>query len=163
MKKNVNNEEMNMEVPAELAPTTAPNELTTDNDNSLLVGDSRRQTFSSWTPTTIAEKKLYYNAINMPGHKLAESINLVINVKHIYAETCNYKDKETGELTPGVRIVLIDEEGKSYNTSSIGIYNCLSKIFQIFGTPDQWESSLPLRVKQIAPEPNKKVLLLEVE
>lgn len=162
-KQNVNNEEMNMEAPAELVPAAAPAEIATDNNNSLLVGESRRQTFSSWTPTTMAERKLYYNAINMPGKKLAESVNLVINVKHIYAETCEYKDKETGELTPGVRIVLIDDEGNSYNTSSIGIYNCLSKIFQIFGTPDQWESPLPLRVKQIAPEPNKKVLLLEVE
>lgn len=144
-------------------PESTSHELTADNGNSLLVADSRRQTFSSWTPQTMEERKSYYNAINMPGQKLSEAINMVVKVRHIYVETCEYKDRSTGEAIPGVRIVLIDDEGKSYNTSSIGVYNCLSKIFQIFGTPDVWSEPLSVRVKQIAPEPDKKVLLLEVE
>lgn len=144
-------------------PESTSHAITDDNSNSLLVADSRRQTFSSWVPTTMEDRKAYYNAINMPGQKLSEAINMVVKVRHIYAETCEYKDRSTGEVIPGVRIVLIDDEGKSYNTSSIGVYNCLSKIFQIFGTPDVWTEPLAVRVKQIAPEPDKKVLLLEVE
>lgn len=144
-------------------PESTSHEITADNGNSLLVADSRRQTFSSWVPANMEDRKAYYNAINMPGKKLAESINMVLAIRHIYAETCEYRDRQTGEAVPGVRIVLIDSEGKSYNTSSIGVYNCLSKIFQIFGTPDVWTEPLSVRVKQIAPEPEKKVLLLEVE
>lgn len=142
---------------------SAPAPITSDSGNSLLVNDSRRQSFSSWTPQTLEERKSYYNAINMPGQKLSECVNMSVKIQHIYAETCDYRDRETGEVVPGVRIVLIDDKGKSYNTSSIGVYNCLSKIFQIFGTPNQWTSPLVVKVKQIAPEPNKKVLLLEVE
>lgn len=137
--------------------------ITSDSGNSLLVNDSRRQCFSSWTPKTMEERKAYYNAINMPGQKLSECVNMPLKIQHIYAETCDYRDRETGESIPGVRIVILDDKGKSYNTSSIGVYNCLSKIFQIFGTPNQWTAPLSVKVKQIAPEPNKKVLLLEVE
>lgn len=140
-----------------------PTLITNDAGNSLLVNDSRRQSFSSWTPKTLEERKAYYNAINMPGQKLSECVNMTVKIQHIYAETCEYRDHETGECVPGVRIVLLDDKGKSYNTSSIGVYNCLSKIFQIFGTPVQWTAPLSVKVKQIAPEPNKKVLLLEVE
>lgn len=140
-----------------------PTLITNDAGNSLLVNDSRRQSFSSWTPKTLEERKAYYNAINMPGQKLSECVNMTVKIQHIYAETCEYRDHETGECVPGVRIVLLDDKGKSYNTSSIGVYNCLSKIFQIFGTPEQWTAPLSVKVKQIAPEPNKKVLLLEVE
>lgn len=162
MKKNNTEVDEITYVPAEPLDSM-PATITSDNENSLLVGDSRKQTFSSWSPASIEERKAYYNAINMPGKKLSECVNLSLKIRHVYAETCDYKDRETGELTPGVRIVLLDEKGESYNTSSVGIYNCLSKIFQIFGTPEQWAEPLPVKVKQIAPEPNKKVLLLEVE
>lgn len=133
-----------------------------DNGNMLLMDDSRKQSFCSMQPKTFQEKVAFYNAISSPAKKLGEMINLTIDVEHVYAETCNYVNKETGEVQGGVRIVLIDKDGVSYNTSSIGVYNSLSKIFTIFGVPQSWESPITVRVKQITPADNRKVLTLEL-
>lgn len=141
--------------------TTLP-ALESDDKQSLLVNDSSVLTFSSWKPKTMDEKKAYFNAISSPSKKLGDMINMEIELRHVYAETCEYINKESGEVTSGVRIVLIDKDGLSYNCSSIGVYKALSKVFAIFGTPDTWEDSLPVRVKQIAPSADRKVLTLEM-
>lgn len=137
---------------------------TTDNDNGtcFLLADSSHQQYSSWLPQTMEEKKAFYNAINSPSAPLKNFINMELNIRHVYAETCTYVSKDTGELTPGVRIVLLDGEGNSYNTSSQGVFNCLSKIFAIFGQPNTWTEPVRVRVKQLSKEANKNVLLLEM-
>lgn len=133
-----------------------------DNGNMLLMDESRKQSFCSMNPQTFQEKAAFYNAISSPSKRLGDMINLAIELQHVYAETCNYLNKESGELQAGVRIVLIDKDGVSYNTSSIGVYNSLSKIFSIFGVPQSWESPITVRVKQITPADNRKVLTLEL-
>lgn len=155
MKKAINNQaaEQNANVPAIIE---------SDDKKMLLVNDSSKAAFSSWLPQTMAEKKAYFNAISSPKFKVGDFINKEINIKHVYAETCNYVSKETGELTSGVRIVLIDNEGNAYNTSSQGIYNALSKVFAIFGTPDTWDEPIPVEIKQITVAKDRKVLTLEM-
>lgn len=136
-------------------------EITDDSGACFMVADSGHKSYSSLTATTTAEKKLLFNIINSPKFKLQDQINLTIEVKDIYAETCEYVSKETGELIPGVRIILVDKDGNSYSTSSKGVFNSLTKIFQIFGLPHQWEAPIPIRVKQLAVSNDRKVLTLE--
>lgn len=136
--------------------------LTSDNETMLLVGGTSKSTFCSLVPKTEEEKIDFYNAISAPDKKVGEMINMEINLSHVYAEECVYRSKETGELQDGVRIVLIDNAGVSYNTSSIGVFHSLTRIFQIFGAPQTWKKPKKVRVKQITPSDDKRVLTLEL-
>lgn len=142
--------------------TQAPAVIQNDNESCFLLTDSSHQQYSSWVPMTKEEKVAFYNAINSPSESLKDFINMELEIKHVYAETCTYISKETGEPMPGVRIVLLSPDGKSYNTSSQGVFNCLSKIFAIFGQPATWTEPVKVRVKQLSKEANKNVLLLEM-
>lgn len=54
---------------------------------------------------------------------------------------------ETGEVvgtTSKYRIIIFDDEGKTYATGSYGIYNALVMIFEIFGEPSE---DHPIKVK----------------
>lgn len=56
-------------------------------------------------------------------------------------------DEGTGEVigtTSKYRIILFDDEGKTYATGSYGIYNALNMIFEIFGEPSKEH---PIKVK----------------
>lgn len=56
-------------------------------------------------------------------------------------------DEGTGEVigtTSKYRIVIFDDEGKTYATGSYGIYNALTMIFDIFGEPSKEK---PIKVK----------------
>lgn len=141
-----------------------PTNLTAISDDSgqcFMLADSRHVSYSSMVATTIEDKKKFFNIINNPGYKLQDKINLTIELAHVYAETCEYVSRETGELVPGVRIILVDKDGNGYSTSSKGVFNALTKIFQVFGLPPQWESPIPVRVKQIVRSADRKVLTLE--
>lgn len=56
-------------------------------------------------------------------------------------------DEGTGEVigqTSKYRIIIFDDEGKTYATGSYGIYNALLMIFDIFGEPSEEH---PIKVK----------------
>lgn len=56
-------------------------------------------------------------------------------------------DEETGEVTGTTskyRIIIFDNEGKTYATGSYGIYNALNMIIDIFGNPTDEH---PIKVK----------------
>lgn len=56
-------------------------------------------------------------------------------------------DEETGEVTGTTskyRIIIFDNEGKTYATGSYGIYNSLNMIIDIFGNPSEEH---PIKVK----------------
>ena len=56
-------------------------------------------------------------------------------------------DEGTGEVigtTSKYRIIIFDDEGKTYATGSYGIYNALTMIFEIFGEPSKEH---PIKVK----------------
>ena len=105
--------------------------------------------YCSLKANTIEEKKKLYNAQNSPDGKLSDMINMEIKVKDVYVEIVKLTYQNTGEEINAPRIVLIDNEGKSYQCVSIGIFKCLAKIFNLFGTPDKWGSHLSLKVKQV--------------
>lgn len=137
-------------------------EIVDDSGKMTLFGGSSQATFSSIVPKTQDEKVAFYNAINAPTAKLGDFINMEIEVANVYAEECEYVNKETGEIVPGVRIILFGPDMKAYSTSSKGVFNCLSKIFTIFGHPSSWEAPIKVRVKQVSPSADRKVLLLEM-
>ena len=71
-------------------------------------------------------------------------------------------DEGTGEVvgtTSKYRIILFDDEGKTYATGSYGIYNALLMIFDIFGEPSK-EHPIKVRVSKKATANDHSTLTL---
>lgn len=133
-----------------------------DEGNFELDFTSRKNSFCSFTPATEADKIDFFNQVNMPQKRLKEMVNMEINLKHVYAETITFIDKETGEGVPGVRMVFIDDKGVSYQAASRGVYTCTQKLFQIFGMPDTWKKPVKIRPKEISKAADRNVLVFEI-
>lgn len=112
---------------------------------------------------TVESKAKIYNSINSPDKKLSECIGETINLKDVICHTVQLIDENTGEVFDTVRSILIDDKGVSYQAVSTGVNNSLSKIFQIFGSPENWEKPLPIKAKQKQTNNgNNKVTIIEV-
>lgn len=111
-------------------------------------------TFTSIKAETIEDKAKLFNAMNNPDFRLGDCINRVIKIKDLFCETVQCTNQETGEVTDAPRIVVIDEDGKSYQAVSVGVLSAFKKLIAIFGAPT-WEPAIPIMVKQITRGQNK--------
>lgn len=128
----------------------------------FMIANSGHATYCSMVPKTIEERKFLFNSVNSPTLVLRDFINKTINVRDVFAEECTFLDKETGAISDGVRIVLIDADGNSYSTCSRGIFSGLSKLFTLYGTPDRWTEPVPIMIKQITKSAKQAVLIFEI-
>lgn len=103
--------------------------------------------YCSMSLDTDDDRAAFYNAVSDPDEQIANVVNTVINVRDVYCETVNVTNKDTGETSVAPRVVLVDTEGKSYQSVSTGIFNAIRRLMQVFGPPT-WEKGLPLKVVQ---------------
>ena len=141
----------------------AVEETTKEPVSMLSVLTSTTQSFCTLVPKTEEEQMLMFNIMNQPDKKLADCINMDIELANVYAEIVEVTDEQTGEVEQAPRIVLIDKDNVSYQTVSKGILNTLAKIFQVFGTPDKWSTPKTFTVKQKQGKGNNKFLTLELK
>lgn len=134
----------------------------TDDGRYQLDFNSAQSTYSSLEPKTQEEKVAFFNAVNSPDKRLKEMVNLEVEVSHIYAETIDFIDKETGEATPGVRIVLISPDGVAYQASSKGVYSSVAKLLKIMGAPSTWKKPVKIRPKEISKGADRNVLVFDL-
>lgn len=104
--------------------------------------------FCSMDANTAEEKKILFNAMNNPDERLSDCVNKIIKIKDVYCETVQMVNEQTGEVTEAPRIVLIDVDGKSYQSVSSGVYNSLKKLMQIYGVPT-WDEPIAVIPKQL--------------
>ena len=134
--------------------------ITSQNDTSeSLVSNltnDRVTYFCSLKCETPAEKVAFFNAMSNPDKHLGDCINLSIIVKDMFAEEIELTNETTGEVETGVRIVLIDDKGVSYQSVAKGVYSACKRLIAIFGMPT-WEKGIKIVVRQI---PVKKGSLL---
>lgn len=128
---------------------------------SMDLASNESQAFTSLKNETVQEKAILYKAMSNPDTRLGDCINQVIRVKDVFMEKVEMVNKETGELSECPRIVLVDENGKSYQAVSFGVFNALKRIFQVFGNPT-WEEPISLKVIQVT-KGEKKMLSLDVQ
>lgn len=133
----------------------------TGENKMALIGGDNTPMYCSFTPKTEAEKISLFNAINNPEKRLADCINMQINVVHIYAEIVQCVDDETGEVSSAPRIVFIDDKGTAYQCVSLGIFSAVKKIIKIIGEPVTWKKPLKVEVKQIT-KGKKSLLTLNI-
>jgi len=120
---------------------------------------AQTNSFCSFQATDAESKAVLFNGMNSPDHRLADEINTVINVQHVFIEMVDIADEDTGEISTCPRIVLFDDKGESHVAVSLGILSALKKLFKVFGRPETWAAPLPLRVKQVTIKVNKMLPL----
>ena len=118
---------------------------------------SHPNSYCSIKHTTTEEKKALYNMMNSSDERLADCINQVIKVKDLYIESVEVKNEE-GITSIAPRIILMDTEGRTYASVSVGIYNSLRKLIQVFGEPT-WPEGIAVKVVQHT-KGNRKMLSL---
>lgn len=119
--------------------------------------------YSSLVPKTDEEKSMFFNLINNPTKKLRDAINMEIKLKHVYAETVDFIAEETGDITPGVRMVFISDDNVSYQSASVGIFNCTKKLFSLFGEPSKWKKPITIIPRQVSKGEKKVVLTFDIK
>lgn len=125
-----------------------------DNNMILELTGEKKVMYSSLNPENEKEERILFNATANSDASIGEMINRTINLRHVFCEMVEIKPKinpESGEMTEGgiqPRTVLIDENGKSYSTISMGIFAALKKLFAIKGTPDTWDKPVPIEIIQ---------------
>lgn len=87
-----------------------------------------------------------YNAVNSKGESLTEQVGKVLEIVDIAAHPVNLTDENTGEQVEGLRVVMIDKNGKIYDAVSNGIVNSLQRIFAMPGI-GQPTYNPPLKMK----------------
>lgn len=117
--------------------------------------------YVSFRPQTKEEKRILFKAMNNPDHYLKDCINMKLKIRNVYCETVQL-EQEDGSIQIAPRIVLIDEKGEGYQAVSLGVYGALKKLFQIIGTPEQWEEAVEIKVKQISKSAEKNILTFEL-
>lgn len=145
------------------AQETTPAVVAMDGNENFVaeLKENKQVCYCSMQAETQAEKVALYNAMNNPSGRLADMINMDIDVKDIFVESVVLTNKETGEVQTCPRIVLICADGASYQCVSIGVFSALKKLLAVFGEPCTWESPIRLHVKQIS-KGTRNMLTLEV-
>lgn len=131
-----------------------------------LVLNKETNYYCSLTPKNEDEARILFNASTNPDFKIADCINQQIVVKNIYVE--NVEIRKDGEEKDGFiaeeieivpRVVLIDENNKSYQSVSKGVFSAVAKLIKFFGEPQTWEKPITVTVKQISSKERKMLTL----
>lgn len=134
--------------------------------NDRSIGD----TFCSFKPDSMEGKVRLYNAINNPDMRIADCINKTIKIRDCVIKAVklseerinavNWSDDTPGKERDGFRVILIDENGTSYNATSAGIYNSVATIRSVFGQL-HFDEPLTVEVNQVKTK-NGNTLTLKV-
>lgn len=127
--------------------------------------------FISFTAETHEDRVKLFNAINAPTDRLQNFINtplkirdVIVSVVKLAEKNDDDSDKSKGkgkvkedEENPFInepkkmhdvyRVILLDAEGKSYTATSVGIYNSIQTLYNVFGTL-HFEDGLDIIVRQ---------------
>ena len=112
------------------------NELTITGTNEIIV--------TSLTLDSIEDKKKMFNAMNATDFSLSEHLEQPIKVVDYLIHDCEIAD-DNGEKQETKRLVLFDEDGKTYSTVSSSAYDSFGKIVTIFGEPSEWNGELSIK------------------
>lgn len=97
--------------------------------------------FSTLKAETREEKIKLYNAVNNSDASLDDNKGKTLSITDMVAHPVELLDEVTGELVQGMRVVLIDEEGKGYHAISQGVVSSMTKIISIVGQ-GPWKPAL---------------------
>lgn len=112
--------------------------------NELTIAGTNETIVTSLTLDTIEDKKKMFNAMNATDYSLSEYLEQPIKVVDYLIHDCEIAD-DNGEKQETKRLVLFDEDGKTYSTVSNSAYDSFGKIVTIFGEPSEWNGELSIK------------------
>lgn len=105
---------------------------------------------SSFDLTTDEGKRKAYNASAAADYKVADIVdadpNHVIEMAGYFIEPIEVVDDETGEVTSRGHVVIIDADGKTYESQSIGMYSAIKRLAGLYDFSDG--TVLPIRISR---------------
>ena len=110
---------------------------------------SKSASYCSMTAADQRTKVSLFNATGSPK-KIKEMINKRIRLAHIYIDGIWVTDQKTGEKIYAPRVILIDDKAQGYQSVSVGMYECVKRLLQTFGDPEEWTKPLTVEVVPIA-------------
>lgn len=86
--------------------------------------------------TSLSTPAAILNSLGQSDFNLIEFCNAggVIVTEHILSHPVTI-EKEDGELEEALRVVLVDNQGKTYSSVATGVKKSISNLFMIFGLP----------------------------
>lgn len=110
--------------------------------NGKFVRKAKYKEYSSIKPQNREEKIWLLNLLEgdeETGNGLKDHVGKTIEVQNIITRTYDKIDEETGELLYGVLTYLITPEKEVFVTSSKNVYFSITRIMELFGSPDSEE------------------------
>lgn len=132
------------------------------NELMALTKDESVDFYCSFDFSTDEGKEVLFKVMSSPDKNISEYINKVINVKDIFCDMVDLTDKETGEMFVTPRVILIDDNGVSYQSVSGSFYKTIVKFLQIYGNPTTWPHSIPIEIKQKETKNGRRIFTFEL-
>lgn len=138
--------------------------LLPDNDGAPL---SYVASFPKPAPDASLAEKIQHAEKVMPlmskaDYRVSESRDDKINMVHFLVHPVHMIDRETGEVNGGDRIVILDNEGASYECVSTGVFDSLRLLMALLGHPSTWTEPVPVTFREIETGNKRRMYKLEV-
>lgn len=128
------------------------------NTEITVFDNAQKPFYCSVKANTVEEKKKLFNALENCDNLLNDCVGQKIKIKDIYIEQYLAKVDDDDEGKIKYRTILFAEDGKTFVSTSYGIYNVLKKICSIYGYPETWTEPIEVEVAK-RPMGNGKSLL----
>ena len=103
--------------------------------------------------------KLALNNAIADAEPIDKHLDKWINLKDIVIQDVEFTDEDesTGEITttPGIMVVLVDDQGKAYRAFSNGVFRDLQRLLNILGDPNTWPDPVSVKVVQTVSGKNR--------
>ena len=103
--------------------------------------------------------KLALNNAIADAEPIDKHLDKWINLKDIVIQDVEFteEDESTGEVTttPGIMVVLVDDQGKAYRAFSTGVFRDLQRLLNILGDPNTWPDPVSVKVVQTVSGKNR--------
>ena len=103
--------------------------------------------------------KLALNNAIADAEPIDKHLDKWINLKDIVIQDVEFTDEDesTGEVTttPGIMVVLVDDQGKAYRAFSNGVFRDLQRLLNILGDPNTWPDPVSVKVVQTVSGKNR--------
>lgn len=113
-----------------------------------LLSGEQNKIWTSLDVTTPQGKLVAFNASQSSDDELLDNVGQRIKVAHLMISNATKIDAETGEELPLVRLVLIEDDGSTYQTFSAGVLKSIRNLIGLYGVPP-WLPPLEVEVQRL--------------
>lgn len=103
--------------------------------------------YSSFTGNDFDTQVKMFEAVSN-SEPISDNLGKVIQLKDVVVQRVEMSDEDTGEVSEGARVILIDADGSPYHAISQGLLTSLKNLFLMAGEPKTWPAPVPVKVVQ---------------